>query len=268
MNQGIEDKGIHSEHTAYSSLGQSQLGEDVERNDINDLELNFDVNSTLSNRSTVEDGPQPGMWFSSVDNLYEFYKTTCQVTKIISEHDHDMDPLMSRFMVGHRKITPNMKRVLEAHICGIRPCNSIRMLEVQAGGPENLSCMPKDCRNFIQSKRRLCLEESDAEAIQRAAYEEFHNVGMLRNTITSSHHVEGDNIDGQGTTILNPQVEYETIQRHVGDRVSQAVEEYEFNNTELFNLDHQHEGVHNIEYFSQNMVLPGGDSIIEYIWLG
>ncbi|KAF2288837.1 hypothetical protein GH714_016489 [Hevea brasiliensis] len=90
-----------------------------------------------------------------------------QVTKIISEHNHDMDPLMSRFMAGHRKITPNLKRILKANdICGIRPCKSIRILEVQVGGTENLICMPKDCRNFIQSKRRLRLEEGNAEAIR------------------------------------------------------------------------------------------------------
>jgi len=91
-----------------------------------------------------------------------------EVTKIISEHNHELDPSTSRFMVGHRKITPNMKRVLEANdICGIRPCKSIMMLEVQAGGPENLSCIPKDIKNFIESNKRSHLEDGDAEAIQR-----------------------------------------------------------------------------------------------------
>ncbi|KAF2316219.1 hypothetical protein GH714_041560 [Hevea brasiliensis] len=106
-----------------------------------------------------------------------------QITKIISEHNHDMDPSMSRFMDGHGKITPNMKRVLEANdICGIRPCKSIRMPEVKVSGLENLSCMPKDCRNFIQSKRGLRLEEGDVEAIRRAMYEEFHNVVSFNTT--------------------------------------------------------------------------------------
>ncbi|KAF2292407.1 hypothetical protein GH714_022030 [Hevea brasiliensis] len=73
-------------------------------------------------------------------------------------HNHDLEPSMCWFMRGHRKLTPNMKRVLEANdICGIRPSKSIRMLEVEVGGPENLSCLAKDCRNFIENKRRLQL---------------------------------------------------------------------------------------------------------------
>ncbi|XP_058002193.1 protein FAR-RED IMPAIRED RESPONSE 1-like [Hevea brasiliensis] len=113
-----------------------------------------------------------------------------QISKVISSHNHELEPSMSRLMVAHRSLNMDMKRRLEANdIAGIRPAKSIRLLEVQAGGPENLSCLSKDCRNFIERKRRLRLGDGDAEAIRkllsnilwvhprsRAAYEEFNDV--------------------------------------------------------------------------------------------
>ncbi|XP_058006625.1 protein FAR-RED IMPAIRED RESPONSE 1-like [Hevea brasiliensis] len=91
-----------------------------------------------------------------------------QISKVISSHNHELEPSMSRLMVAHRSLNMDMKRRLEANdIAGIRPGKSIRLLEVQAGGPENLSCLSKDCRNFIERKRRLRLGDGDAEAIRK-----------------------------------------------------------------------------------------------------
>lgn len=65
-------------------------------------------------------------------------------------------------MPAHRMVTVGMKRQLEANdIAGIRPRKSIRMLEVQVGGPDNLGCLPRDNRNFIESRRRLRLGDGD-----------------------------------------------------------------------------------------------------------
>ncbi|XP_052172295.1 protein FAR1-RELATED SEQUENCE 5-like [Diospyros lotus] len=91
-----------------------------------------------------------------------------QVSKTISEHNHELQPDMSILMPTHRNLTINMKRQLEANdIAGIRPCKNVRMLEVQAGGPQNLGCLPKNCRNFIKSRRRLRLGDGDAKAIRK-----------------------------------------------------------------------------------------------------
>ncbi|XP_058008148.1 protein FAR-RED IMPAIRED RESPONSE 1-like [Hevea brasiliensis] len=91
-----------------------------------------------------------------------------QISKVISSHNHELEPSMSRLMVAHRSLNMDMKRRLEANdIAGIRPAKSIRLLEVQAGGLENLSCLSKDCRNFIERKRRLRLGDGDAEAIHK-----------------------------------------------------------------------------------------------------
>ncbi|GFP95238.1 protein far1-related sequence 5 [Phtheirospermum japonicum] len=117
-----------------------------------------------------------------------------------------------------------MKRTLEANdIAGIRPSKSIRLLEVERGGPDNLGCLPKDCRNFIKSNWRLRLIEGDAHAIQKllmklqqqerdlfylididvegrlpnilwvhprckAAYEEFHDVVCFHTTYLVNRH--------------------------------------------------------------------------------
>ncbi|KAL7123552.1 hypothetical protein ACP275_01G112600 [Erythranthe tilingii] len=61
-----------------------------------------------------------------------------------------------------------MVSTLEANdIAGIKPCKSIRLAEVQSGGPMNLWCLPKDCRNFIEGRRKLRLGTGDAEAIRK-----------------------------------------------------------------------------------------------------
>ncbi|WMV46779.1 hypothetical protein MTR67_040164 [Solanum verrucosum] len=56
---------------------------------------------------------------------------------------------------------------IEAHdIAEIRPAKSIRLLEVQAGGPDRMRCTPKDCRNYILQQRRMRTLACDAAVIQ------------------------------------------------------------------------------------------------------
>ncbi|XP_059310329.1 protein FAR1-RELATED SEQUENCE 8-like [Lycium ferocissimum] len=119
-----------------------------------------------------------------------------RVNKLVGDHNHPLDPKLSRFMPSHRDVSNSLKRHLVAHdIVGIRPSKSIRLLEVQAGGPENLRCTPKDCRNYILHQRRLRTLSTDAEAINRFFLEmqiqdrEFFyavhndNSGRLRNCV-------------------------------------------------------------------------------------
>ncbi|KAL8524566.1 hypothetical protein ACS0TY_014240 [Phlomoides rotata] len=90
------------------------------------------------------------------------------VTKMVNEHNHEIDPSFSPLMAAHRQLHIHIRRQLEANdIVGLRPCKNIRLLEVQSGGPENLSCLPKDCWNFIEERRRLRLGDGDAEAIRK-----------------------------------------------------------------------------------------------------
>ncbi|XP_031250552.1 protein FAR1-RELATED SEQUENCE 5-like [Pistacia vera] len=120
--------------------------------------------STDETEATVEHGPQLGK-----KAYYEksSKRTNCparlsvilrpkgkwQVTKIQTNHNHDLDPSMCRLMEGHMNLNHEVRINLEANdIVGIRPCKSNRLLEVQSGGPENLTRLPKDCRNFIEEK--------------------------------------------------------------------------------------------------------------------
>ncbi|XP_070057373.1 protein FAR-RED IMPAIRED RESPONSE 1-like [Nicotiana tomentosiformis] len=69
-------------------------------------------------------------------------------------------------MAGHRSHSKSLKRALVAKdIAGLRPSNNIRVAEVLAGGPENLGCTPKDCRNYILKSRKLQLQEGDAQSL-------------------------------------------------------------------------------------------------------
>ncbi|PHU17900.1 hypothetical protein BC332_13595 [Capsicum chinense] len=62
------------------------------------------------------------------------------VTKVILEHNHELESALSRFLPCHRELSRTLKRSLVAHdIAGLRPSKSIRLLEVEAGGPERMT---------------------------------------------------------------------------------------------------------------------------------
>ncbi|KAL8469446.1 hypothetical protein ACS0TY_032335 [Phlomoides rotata] len=87
---------------------------------------------------------------------------------MVTEHNHVIDPTFSPLMPAHRQLNVHMKRQLEANdIAGIRSCKNVKICEVQSGSPQNLGCLPRDCRNFIDQRRRLRLCDGDAEAIRQ-----------------------------------------------------------------------------------------------------
>ncbi|KAH0669967.1 hypothetical protein KY285_024117 [Solanum tuberosum] len=93
---------------------------------------------------------------------------SCRVTTVTTEHNHELQPSLTRFFGCHRKISKALKRNLEAHdIAGIRPAKSIRLLEVQAGGPDRMGCTPKDCRNYILQQCKMRTLSCDVVAIQK-----------------------------------------------------------------------------------------------------
>ncbi|KAL8527317.1 hypothetical protein ACS0TY_005260 [Phlomoides rotata] len=86
---------------------------------------------------------------------------------MVTEHNHEIDPTFSPLMSAHRQLNVHMKRQLETNdIAGIRPCKNVRICEVQSGGPQNLGCLPRDYRNFVDQRRRLRLGDGDTEAIR------------------------------------------------------------------------------------------------------
>ncbi|KAL8459052.1 hypothetical protein ACS0TY_036505 [Phlomoides rotata] len=113
------------------------------------------------------------------------------ISKLVTGHNHEIDPTFSPLIPAHRHVDVHMKRILEANdIAGY---------------------LPSDCRNFVDQRKRLRLGDRDTEVIRqlfcrlqlkdvnffyfmdldqdgrlrnvlwihpryRAAYEEFHDV--------------------------------------------------------------------------------------------
>ncbi|KAM3356277.1 protein FAR1-RELATED SEQUENCE 5-like [Capsicum galapagoense] len=101
----------------------------------------------------------------------------------VEEHNHELEPALSRFLPCHRELSRTVKKSLVAHnIAGLRPSKSIRLLEVEAGGPKRMRCTPNDCRNYILQQRRFRTLSSDAAALHiffvdmQAAYCDFSDV--------------------------------------------------------------------------------------------
>ncbi|OIT19021.1 protein far-red impaired response 1 [Nicotiana attenuata] len=123
------------------------------------------------------------------------------VSKVVKKHNHQLEPALSRLMAGHRSLSKSLKRTLAAKdIAGLRPSKNIRVAEVLAGGPENLVCTPKDCRNYILKSRKLQLQEGDAQSLlkffsdmQQKDREFYYSVdvdsfGRLRNVVWVHSH--------------------------------------------------------------------------------
>ncbi|KAL8472696.1 hypothetical protein ACS0TY_029786 [Phlomoides rotata] len=68
-------------------------------------------------------------------------------------------------------------------IADLRSCKNVRLCEVQCGGPQNLGCLTKDYRNYIEERRRVRLDSEGRlcnvlwiNPRSRDAYEEFHDI--------------------------------------------------------------------------------------------
>ncbi|XP_021689522.2 protein FAR-RED IMPAIRED RESPONSE 1-like [Hevea brasiliensis] len=157
---------------------ESQVGEASDGNG-NQISVIHDKNQQIE----LAGRDQPlsvGMYYASINVLFDAYlsyareksfsvaKKSASKGNDNTQHNHELDPNMSKFMRVHRSIPLAIKRRLEAHnIAEIRPSKSVRLLKVQASGPEKLSCLPRDCRNFIDILKRWKLSNGDADYINR-----------------------------------------------------------------------------------------------------
>ncbi|KAK1381589.1 hypothetical protein POM88_028333 [Heracleum sosnowskyi] len=90
----------------------------------------------------------------------------CLISSFFLKHNHSLSPNKSRFFRSNRVIISHIKRKLKMNdIAGIRPNKSYRSIVVEAGGPENVPFLEKDCRNFLDKVRRLRLGQGDATAV-------------------------------------------------------------------------------------------------------
>ncbi|XP_022856495.1 protein FAR1-RELATED SEQUENCE 5-like [Olea europaea var. sylvestris] len=119
------------------------------------------TSSTLKPQPTIQSGCNARITASS---------DICGVWRINTvhlEHNHKTSPSKSRLYRCNRELSAHVKRRLEVNdIAGIPLHKSYNSAVVEAGGYENMTCIEKDCRNYVEQIRRLRLGEGDAVAIQ------------------------------------------------------------------------------------------------------
>ncbi|XP_022844850.1 protein FAR1-RELATED SEQUENCE 5-like [Olea europaea var. sylvestris] len=92
---------------------------------------------------------------------------TWRINTVNLQHNHKTSPSKSRLFRCNRELSANVKRKLEMNdIAGIPLHKSFNSAVVEAGGYDNMTCIEKDCRNYIEQVRRLRLGEGDATALQ------------------------------------------------------------------------------------------------------
>ncbi|KAF2283949.1 hypothetical protein GH714_017528 [Hevea brasiliensis] len=135
----------------------------VEDESTGDQDMNEGGIRAVANTNAIQEGPLTGMLFPCISTMFNFYKEHARLKGF---------SVFKRSAVNIDGCSQVTEYGYEEEIGGKRyswhkPAKSIRLLEVQAGGPENLSCLSKDCQNFIERKRRLRLGDGNAEAIRK-----------------------------------------------------------------------------------------------------
>ncbi|KQJ90913.1 hypothetical protein BRADI_4g34550v3 [Brachypodium distachyon] len=88
------------------------------------------------------------------------------ITSVTLDHNHPTSPSKSRFLRCHKKLDLHAKRMLELNDqAGIRMNKNFGSLVMEAGGYEQLEFGEKECKNYLQEKRRLKLGAGDAHAV-------------------------------------------------------------------------------------------------------
>ncbi|XP_022879894.1 protein FAR1-RELATED SEQUENCE 5-like isoform X2 [Olea europaea var. sylvestris] len=90
-----------------------------------------------------------------------------RINKVHLDHNHETSPSKSRLYRCNRELSSHVKHKLEVNdLAGIPLHKSFNSTVVEAGGYDNLSCIEKDCRNYVEKVKRLRLGEGNAIAIQ------------------------------------------------------------------------------------------------------
>ena len=89
-----------------------------------------------------------------------------RLNTVVNDHNHDMTLGKSRYLPQHRKVSLYVKRKLVINdLAGVRMSKSVRSIVFEDGGYENMSCLEKDCRNHIESVKKLRLGEGDTQVV-------------------------------------------------------------------------------------------------------
>ncbi|XP_026428380.1 protein FAR-RED IMPAIRED RESPONSE 1-like [Papaver somniferum] len=97
------------------------------------------------------------------------------ISKVDLVYNHPLNPDDSRFFRCNRYISAHVMNQIDLFDrAGVRVNKVYNICRNEHGGPENMTCTPKDCINMVDKLRRIRLEEGDAAAILKY----FANMSM------------------------------------------------------------------------------------------
>ncbi|XP_022897742.1 protein FAR1-RELATED SEQUENCE 5-like [Olea europaea var. sylvestris] len=152
----LEDDNVGGDATIVPEVG-------MKFNDEKDREgqRRYQKGASLKPQPTIQTGCKARITASSdVRGIW-------RICTVDLEHNHKTSPSKSRLYRCNRELSEHVKRRLEVNdMAGIPLHKSYNSAVVEAGGYENMTCIEKDCRNYVEKVRRLRLGEGDAVAIQ------------------------------------------------------------------------------------------------------
>ncbi|XP_022851585.1 protein FAR-RED IMPAIRED RESPONSE 1-like [Olea europaea var. sylvestris] len=119
------------------------------------------TSNSLKSQPTIQTGCKANLT-ASID-IHGIWK----ICTVCLEHNHKTSHSKSRLYRCNRELSANVKRKLEVNdMTGIPLHKSYNYAVVEAGGDENMTCVEKDCRNYVEQVRCLRLGDGDAAVIQ------------------------------------------------------------------------------------------------------
>ncbi|KAI3890994.1 hypothetical protein MKW98_007299 [Papaver atlanticum] len=88
------------------------------------------------------------------------------INKVKLVHNHPLNPDNSRFCCCNRYISAYVRNQIDLFDrAGVRVNKVYNICRSEHGGPENMTCTPKDCRNMVDKLKRIRLGEGNGVAI-------------------------------------------------------------------------------------------------------
>ena len=113
-----------------------------------------------------------------------------KIIRVKLVHNHDISPKNFIFISQHKKLVVHVRKRLELFdATGVNTSKSVRAITTEIDRVENMSCLPRDCRNHLDRARRPRLIDGDANAI--------HKLFLRMQEVSQNFHFEID-VDGEG----------------------------------------------------------------------
>ncbi|XP_057484620.1 protein FAR1-RELATED SEQUENCE 4-like [Actinidia eriantha] len=91
-----------------------------------------------------------------------------RVSKVLFEHNHEQSPSKSRIFKSNRALDEKVRRKLVLNErARIMLNKTVTSFHIEAGGPDKVTYLPRDYRNYLDKLRRLQLAEGNAETMHR-----------------------------------------------------------------------------------------------------